>query len=53
MHRHALHARRLRDAERPSDPYYDFGKVITYFDKEMQSWDPAYFSLRTLTHMTD
>src|SRR2546421_685037 len=98
-----------------SDPYYNFGKVIMYFDKEMyriywkqvhnrageyfytamcgyhfvkndetfsavfpnlvvgvndktnraalggryqssfleQSWDPSYFSLRTLTHMTD
>ena len=98
-----------------SDPYYNFGKVIMYFDREMyriywkqvhnrageyfytamcgyhfvkndetfsavfpnlvvgvndktnraalggryqssfleQSWDPAYFSLRTLTHMTD
>jgi hypothetical protein len=98
-----------------SDPYYNFGKVIMYFDKEMyriywklvhnrageyfytamcgyhfvkndetfsavfpnlvvgvndktnraalggryqssfleQNWDPSYFSLRTLTHMTD
>ena len=98
-----------------SDPYYNFGKVIMYFDKEMyriywkqvhnrageyfytamcgyhfvkndetfsavfpnlvvgvndktnraalggryqssfleQTWDPSYFSLRTLTHMTD